>query len=49
MPSNEVSNETLGREMDQFLDDFPTVKREQAVALLEHAKHILVAGAGSPG
>jgi uncharacterized protein (DUF433 family) len=38
-----------GHTLGEFLDDFPTVKREQAVALLEHAKHLLVAGAGSPG
>jgi uncharacterized protein (DUF433 family) len=33
--------------VDEFLDDFPTVKREQAIALLEHAKHVLVAGASA--
>ena len=32
-----------GRPLDEFLDDFPTVKREQTVALLEHAKVLLVA------
>jgi uncharacterized protein (DUF433 family) len=32
-----------GHRLDEFLDDFPTVKREQAVALLEHAKALLVA------
>jgi hypothetical protein len=30
---------------DEFLDDFPTVKREQTVALLEHAEVLLVSPA----
>jgi uncharacterized protein (DUF433 family) len=34
-----------GHGLDEFLGDFPTVKREQAIGLLEHAKHVLVAGA----
>jgi uncharacterized protein (DUF433 family) len=34
-----------GHPLDEFLDDFPTVKRGQAVALLEHAKVLLVASA----
>jgi uncharacterized protein (DUF433 family) len=34
-----------GHTLDEFLDDFPTVKREQAVALLEHAKVLLVVSA----
>lgn len=34
-----------GHSLDEFLDDFPTVKREQAVAVLEHAKVLLVASA----
>jgi uncharacterized protein (DUF433 family) len=34
-----------GHTLDEFLDDLPTVKREQAVALLEHAKVLLVASA----
>lgn len=37
-----------GHPLDEFLGDFPTVKREQAVALLEHAKVLLVASAGPP-
>ena len=37
-----------GHPLDEFLDDFPTVKREQAVALLEHAKVLLVASASPP-
>ena len=32
-----------GDALDQFLDDFPTVKREQAVAALELAKDLLTA------
>jgi uncharacterized protein (DUF433 family) len=31
-----------GRSLDQFLDDFPTVKREQAIAALEEAKELLL-------
>lgn len=34
-----------GDTLDQFLDDFPTVKREQAVAALELARDLLTAGA----
>ncbi len=34
-----------GHPLGEFLDDFPTVKREQAVAVLEHAKVLLVASA----
>lgn len=34
-----------GDSLDQFLDDFPTVKREQAVAALELARDLLIAGA----
>jgi uncharacterized protein (DUF433 family) len=30
-----------GDTLDQFLDDFPTVKREQAVAALEVARDLL--------
>ncbi len=36
---------TAGDTLDQFLDDFPTVKRHQAVATLELAKELLTAGA----
>ena len=36
---------TAGDTLDQFLDDFPTVKRHQAVAVLELAKDLLTAGA----
>jgi uncharacterized protein (DUF433 family) len=38
-----------GRPLDVFLDDFPTVTREQAVAALEEAKELLVANAASAG
>ena len=31
-----------GDRLDEFLDDFPTVTREQAVALLERAAAIVV-------
>ncbi len=34
-----------GDSLDQFLDDFPTVKREQAIAALELARDLLTAGA----
>jgi uncharacterized protein (DUF433 family) len=34
-----------GDALDQFLDDFPTVRREQAVAALELARHLLTAAA----
>ena len=37
-----------GRDLDTFLDDFPTVSRAQAVATLEEAKHLLLAGAHPP-
>jgi uncharacterized protein (DUF433 family) len=31
-----------GQTLDEFLDDFPTVTREIAVAALEHAKSLVV-------
>ncbi len=31
-----------GDSLDEFLDDFPTVRREQAVALLEEASSLLI-------
>jgi len=34
-----------GDTLDQFLEDFPTVKRDQAVAALELARDLLTAGA----
>jgi len=33
-----------GDRLDEFLDDFPTVSRRQAVALLERATAMLVSG-----
>jgi uncharacterized protein (DUF433 family) len=35
--------------LDEFLDDFPSVTREQAIAALEAAHQALVAGAYSAG
>jgi uncharacterized protein (DUF433 family) len=32
-----------GHALSEFLDDFPTVSREQAIAALEEAKDLLVA------
>jgi uncharacterized protein (DUF433 family) len=34
-----------GDSLDDFLEDFPTVSREQAVALLEEASELLIATA----
>ena len=34
-----------GDSLDDFLDDFPSVTREQAVAALEIARDLLIAGA----
>jgi uncharacterized protein (DUF433 family) len=34
-----------GHSLDEFLDDFPTVTREVAVAALEQAKALLIADA----
>jgi uncharacterized protein (DUF433 family) len=36
-----------GYNLDEFLDDFPTVSREQAVAALESALEALTADAGA--
>jgi uncharacterized protein (DUF433 family) len=35
-----------GETLDEFLDDFPTVSREQAIAALEHAKSLLASKLG---
>ena len=35
-----------GDRLDDFLDDFPTVSREQAIAVLEIAKEALASHAG---
>ena len=37
-----------GDTLDQFLDDFPSVRREQAVASLKLARDLLTAGAHPP-
>ena len=34
-----------GHSLPEFLDDFPSVRREQAVAVLEQAKSVLLADA----
>jgi uncharacterized protein (DUF433 family) len=31
-----------GQTLDEFLEDFPTVKREAAISALEHAKELIV-------
>ena len=36
-----------GHPLADFLDDFPTVKREQAIAVLEQAKELLLARASA--
>lgn len=38
-----------GHPLDQFLDDFPSVSRAQAVAALEEAKRHLESGARAVG
>jgi uncharacterized protein (DUF433 family) len=38
-----------GRSLDEFLDDFPTVAREQAIAALEEAKELLLGHASAAG
>ena len=37
-----------GDRLDDFLDDFPAVTREQAIAALEIARNALVSGARPP-
>jgi uncharacterized protein (DUF433 family) len=37
-----------GQSLDEFLEDFPTVSREQAVAALEAAHEVLSASARTP-
>jgi uncharacterized protein (DUF433 family) len=37
-----------GDSLDEFLDHFPSVDREQAVAVLELAKEMLLAHANTP-
>jgi uncharacterized protein (DUF433 family) len=31
-----------GQTLDEFVEDFPTVKREAAISALEHAKELVV-------
>lgn len=38
-----------GYDLDEFIDDFPSVSREQAVAALEAASEVLLARAHSAG
>lgn len=38
-----------GHSLDEFLEDFPSVTREQAIAALEEAKGLLLAHASSSG
>jgi len=33
--------------LDEFLDDFPSVTRSQAIAVLEQARELVVSGAGA--
>lgn len=35
-----------GDTIDEFLEGFPTVKREQLIAFLEEAKDLMIANAG---
>ena len=35
-----------GKDLDGFLDDFPTVQQNQLVSVLEEAKQVLVAESG---
>jgi uncharacterized protein (DUF433 family) len=37
-----------GHSLDEFLDDFPSVSRDQAIAALESAHEVLTAGARPP-
>jgi uncharacterized protein (DUF433 family) len=38
-----------GHALAEFLDDFPTVTQEQAIAVLKHAKEAVLANATSSG
>jgi len=42
---NVIDYLAAGDGLDEFLDDFPSVSREQAVAALEVAREMLIAGA----
>jgi uncharacterized protein (DUF433 family) len=37
-----------GSPLDEFLDDFPTVSREHAVAVLEFMKEVVMSRAAAP-
>jgi uncharacterized protein (DUF433 family) len=39
---------SAGDTLEEFLDHFPTVTREQAVAVLDQANELLASHAGSP-
>ncbi len=43
--ANLIDYLSAGDSLDEFLDDFPSVSREQAVAALEIARDVLIAGA----
>ena len=45
---NLVDYLAAGDSLDAFLDDFPTVSRRHATAVLDFAKHILVTSAYEP-
>ena len=45
VPLKNLIDYLAGDSLDEFLDDFPSVSREQAVAALEVARDILIAGA----
>jgi len=47
--SNLIDYLEHGRSIDQFLDDFPTVRREQVIAALEEAKELLIRNATAVG
>jgi len=34
-----------GHTLNEFLEDFPSVSREDAIAALEHAKELVISGA----
>ena len=38
-----------GRSVDEFLDDFPTVRREQVIAALEEVKELFLTHATAVG
>lgn len=38
-----------GRSVNEFLDDFPTVRRDQVIAALEEAKDLLITHATAVG